>query len=95
MKTNAMKSTHRYSLVNEVYDSEDARELLMTLVAGTSQYHSLRRLRSQETKGINDAKSEKMIKQLDDMRGNIAHVLKNINGDMSIEIKAEIRVTSK
>lgn len=62
----------------------------MTLVAGTSQYHSLKRLRSQETKGINDDKSERMIHELDDMRGNIVRILKSINGDLTVEIRAEI-----
>lgn len=90
-----MKPIHRYSLVNEVYDAEDAKELLMTLVAGTSQYHSLKRLRSRETKGINDEKSEKKINELHDMRGSITHILKSIDGNLSIEIRAEIRVASK
>lgn len=90
-----MKPIHQYSLVNEVYSTEDAKELLMTLVAGTSQYHSLKRLRSQETKGINDDKSERMIHELDDMRGNIARILKSIDGDLTVEIRAEIRVSQK
>ncbi|MGM0739923.1 MAG: hypothetical protein ACQETM_12275 [Bacteroidota bacterium] len=90
-----MKPIHRYSLVNELCNSEDAKELLMTLVAGTSQYHSLKHLRSWETKEINDDKSEKLISDLDEMRGNITHILKNIDGDLSIEIRAEIRVASK
>ena len=96
MTTQTMKSNYTYSLVKEAYASEDARELLMAIVAGTSRFHSLKNLRSWETKGAKDERSEKRIKELDEIRENILEVLDDLDGEnLSIEISTEVKVSPK
>ena len=85
-----MNHTHKYSLINEVIGSEDARELLMTLLSGTSSFHSLKNLRSWETRGATDSQLEQRLVQLELLRENLMDLLRDGNGNFSIQIHAEI-----
>lgn len=86
-----MNHTHKYSLINEVVGSEDARELLLTLLSGTSSFHSLKNLRSWETRGATDAHLEQRMDQLELLRENLMDLLRDGNGDFSVQIHAEIK----
>jgi hypothetical protein len=90
-----MKSNYTYSLVKEVYDSEEAREVLMSLVSGTTRFHSLKNLRSWETKGTKDEQSEKRITELNEMRETILNMIKDLDREnVSVEISAEVKVAT-
>ncbi len=96
MKAQAIKSNNKFSLVQEAYALEDARELLMALVTGTTRFHSLKNIRSWEKKGDKDEVSDKKIKELTELRENILEMLNEVDGDhLSIEINAEIKVTNR
>lgn len=96
MTAQSMESNNKFSLVKEEYPLEEARELLMALVAGTTRFHSLNNLQSWERTGENDKSSEKRVKELTSLRENILNMLKDIDGkNLSIEINAEIKVNAK
>lgn len=91
-----MELNYTYSLVRNVYAPEDARELVMALVDGTTRFHSIKNLRSWETEGTKDEQSAKRIKELDELRESILKMLNDVEGEeLSIEIKAEVNVVAK
>lgn len=91
-----MKSDNTFSLAKEVYPLEEARELLMSLLAGTTRFHNINNLRTWERTGEKDQTSERRVKELIKLRENILEVINGIEGkDLSIEINAEVKVTPK
>lgn len=96
MTGQALKLKYRYPLINETHASEEARELLMALLAGIARFHSLNTLRSWERTGAKDEFSDKRMEELSKMRENILKMLKDFDEDkLSIEINAEIKVAGK
>lgn len=91
-----MKSKHTFSLASGTYASEDARELLTALVTRTSRFHTIKNLRSWETQGTGDEQSEKRIEELHNIRDSVLKMLGDVvEKDLSLEIKAEINISTK
>lgn len=96
MTEQALKSNYQFSLVKETHALEEARELLMALLAGITRFHSLNTLRSWERTGAKDESSDKRIEELSRMRENILRLLREVDEEkLSIEINAEIKVAGK
>lgn len=96
MTEQSLQSKNKFSLIKEECQLEDARDLLMTLVAGTIHYYNLNNLRSWERRGDKDNSSEKRIKELTQLQGTILEKLKDLDGEnLSIEINAIVKVTAK
>lgn len=96
MTGQTLKSNQQYSLVKERYALEEARELLMALLAGINRFYSLNTLRSWERTGAKDEISDKKMKELGKMRESILKTLKEIDEEkLSIEVNAEIKVNGK
>lgn len=95
MTVQTMKSNYKYSLVKGTYASEEAREILMSLVAATIRFHSIASLSSWERKGTQDEHSEKSIEELSEMRERILKMIRDFGGEnVSVEINAEIKVAA-
>ncbi len=96
MTAQSMESNNKFSLVKEAYPLEEARELLMSLLTGTTRFYSLNNLRTWERTGEKDQDSEKRVKELIKLRENILEMLNGVEEkDLSIEINAEVKVTAK
>lgn len=95
MTVQTMKSNNKYSLVKGTYASEEAREILMSLVAATIRFHSIASLSSWERKETQDEHSEKRIEELSEMRERILKMIRGFGGEnVSVEINAEIKVAA-
>lgn len=96
MTAQSIKSKDKFLLVNEAYSFEEAKELLMCLVAGTVRFHAINSMHLWETKGSKNEQSEKRKKELDKIRKDILNMLNDIDDEnLSFEIKAEVKVTAK
>ena len=86
------KSNYRFSLVDEAYDGDEGRELLMALLAETSRIYNLSSLRVWEQTGQKDEPSEKKINALNEARQTILEIIDEADAEnLSIEITAEIK----
>lgn len=95
MTDKSIKSKNKFPLIKEEYSPEEARELLMTLVADTIHFHSLHNLRSWERSGDEDKSTDKKIEELNKLRENILEMLNSLDTEnLSVEINAEIKVTA-
>lgn len=95
MTDHTIKSRNKYSLINDEYPPEEARELLMALVADTIHFHSLKSLRSWERSGENDKSTNYKIKKLTELQGNLLEMLNRLDSEnLSIQVNTEIKVTA-
>lgn len=72
MNSNLNKS---FSLVDNTFNSDEAREVLMSLIKSKLTFHNLKNLRSFEQTGEANYKSEERIEQLEEMREEILDLL--------------------
>lgn len=97
MSVQISESNKNYSLVKETYPLEEAKDLLMDLLAGTIRFHTVTSLRSWERKGVKNPHSEKRIDELKQMRENIIKMFKTYEDEenISVEIDTEIQLVVK
>jgi hypothetical protein len=90
-----METNLKLSLINGVYSSEEAKEILMNVFASKIQFHELKNLRSIVTNDTEDPSSVLRVKQLrqaiDDFNELLRQADEN-NLELSIQSSIEISV---
>lgn len=90
-----METNLKLSLINGVYSSEEAKEILMNVFASKIQFHELKNLRSIVTNNTEDPSSVLRVKQLrqaiDDFNEQLRQADEN-NLELSIQSSIEISV---
>lgn len=70
-----MEITENITLMSGVFEAEDARSILLNLIANNINFHALRSFSAQERLGVSDRVSELQIKELAKARIEILDVL--------------------
>jgi len=65
-----------FSLVQGMFNADEAREILMALIESKMTFHSLKNLRSFEQSGEADPQSENRIEELEKMRNEMLELVK-------------------
>jgi len=63
-----MENTENITLVSGIFEAEDARDILLTLITNNINFHTLRSFSAQERFGVSDCVSERQIKELSKAR---------------------------
>jgi len=82
-----------FSLVKGTFNAEEAQEILMALIESKVTFHSIKNLRAFEQSGESDLKSEKRIKELENMRDEIIELInqaKRTHRQLEIDSKINI-----
>lgn len=92
MDSNLKKS---FSLVENTFTSDEAREVLMSLIKSKLTFHNLKNLQSFEQTGKGNSKSEKRIEELKKMRDEMLQLISyagktgqklKINSEINVEL---------
>jgi len=84
-------SNQSFTLIEGTFDSEDAREVLMSLIGRKIEFHHKKNLRYQERKGMAHQGSLDRIEELKKTRDDIlAHLKEMKKKQMSVYIKSDV-----
>lgn len=78
-------------LIKGVYTTEEAREVLMSLISNKLRFHGIKNLQAYETTGREDPKSGKRIKELKQLRERLLTELQEAKDEgLNVELHANI-----
>lgn len=84
-------SNQSFTLIEGTFDSEEAREVLMSLIGRKIEFHHKKNLRYQERKGTVHQSSLDRIEELKKTRNNIlAHLKEMKRKQISVYIKSDV-----
>jgi len=70
-----MSKSHEFSLIEELTDAKDSKEILLSLIQFKVRFHSLKLFSASEMHGVEDSYSQKRVKELDEMRNEVIEIL--------------------
>lgn len=70
-----MSKRHEFSLIEELTDSIDSKEILLSLIEFKVRFHSLKLFSASEMHGVEDSYSRKRVKDLDEIRNDVIEII--------------------
>ncbi len=70
-----MSRSHEFSLIEELTDEKDSKEILLSLIQFKVRFHSLKHFSSSEMHGVEDSYSRKRVKDLDEIRNEVIEII--------------------
>lgn len=84
---------HDFNLIEELTDSKDSKEILLSLIQFKIRFHNLKLFSSNEMYGVEDSYSHKRLKDLNEMRNQIIEIIdQNTESGKKIKIHSTIRI---
>lgn len=84
---------HDFNLIEELTDSKDSKEILLSLIQFKIRFHNLKLFSSNEMHGVEDSYSRKRLKELNDMRNEVIEIIdQNSESGKKIKIHSTIRI---
>jgi hypothetical protein len=91
-----METKSNLILINGLFSSEEAKEVLMNILASKVQFHELKNLRSIVTKDSEDQTSISRVRQLKETIEELKLILNEASeNNMELSIKSNIEITLK
>lgn len=91
-----METKSNLILINGLFSPEEAKEVLMNILASKVQFHELKNLRSIITKDSEDQTSILRVRQLKDTIEELKLILNQaFENNMELSIKSNIEITLK
>jgi hypothetical protein len=89
-----METNLKLSLINGVYSSEEAKEILMNIFASKIQFHELKNLRSIVTRDTEDEISTLRVRQLKQAVDQFNELLKQAEeNNLELAIQSSIQIS--
>ena len=89
-----METNLNLSLINGVYSSEEAKEILMNVFASKIQFHELKNLRSMVTRDTEDEISTLRVRQLKQAVDQFNELLKQAEeNNLELAIQSSIQIS--
>ena len=91
-----METKSNLILINGIFSPEEAKEVLMNILASKVQFHELKNLRSIVTKDSEDQTSISRVRQLKETIEELKLILNEASeNNMGLSIKSNIEITLK
>lgn len=91
-----METKSNLILINGIFSPEEAKEVLMNILASKVQFHELKNLRSIVTKDSEDQTSISRVRQLKETIEELKLILNEASeNNMELSIKSNIEITLK
>lgn len=88
-----MENNKKVILIDGVFDTSDAKDILVTLLQNKIKYHNLKNFRSKEMKGEED---ESCVKRVAELKKSIQEVLELFNEKKStIKLYSEVSIKTE